>query len=499
MRSDANSHTSVSAPPTKKTDANGGAVADLRRLERLFDDFDWPDRRAFVRTRKRVHERALGVLEACSGEEQAHTALLLVAIELFTALKVELASSPYQAARLVQRLVDVAGVSRLALARAVLRAPELLALPPDAAVGVQLGMLMAFAPLRSASLWTSDRGKRIRCVCHLGDGPSRGAQQLAKRLLAGETVDSGARRLLLGIAIGRGRQPVGALIGSANAGERELARALLGDAAPMLAALLRRDIQIAETAASEHALIEASERKLVRLGFDLHDGPLQDLAALADDLRLFRAQLELELGPLDERKLVRGRIEDLEAQLAALDAELRRLSNEVHVASVLLNRPFRGALRDRVQAFAARTGIRPRLTLAGDMNLLSTSQQIALLNIVQEALSNVREHAQASKVEITVTSDERGVEAKVTDDGQGFELEPTLMRAARGGRIGLLAMNERARLLGGECRIESRRGGPTEVSVALKRWLPLLQEPRGGDQPGRRERRSRKPQPSATG
>jgi signal transduction histidine kinase len=488
-------HLSADQPATSASESS--ALADLRRVEQAFEDCPWPERRAFTKARKRAHEHALHVLAGGSDGGRARAALLAAAADLTGALAVELAASPREAARLVSRLERI-GLPRAELAREVLRAPDVLALLPGVAVKAELAMLMAFAPLRGVSLWTRDRGERIRCAAHLGDGPSRGAQQLAKRLLAGETVESGARRLLLGIPIGRSQQPVGALIGSANPGERDLARALLAEAAPLLAALLRRDIQIAETAAAEQALIEASERKLVRLGFDLHDGPIQDLAALADDLRLFRDQLELELGPLDERKLVSGRIEDLEAQLGALDGELRRLSNEVQAASVLLNRPFRAALRERVQAFAARTGIRPRLTVAGDMNLLSTSQQIALLNIIQEALSNVREHAQASTVEITLSSDDQGVEAKVTDDGRGFELEPTLMRAAREGRIGLLAMNERVRLLGGECRIESRSGGPTEVTVALKRWRSLQQEPRGAGQPGRQERRSRDAQPSAT-
>src|SRR5207245_4146203 len=131
------------------------------------------------------------------------------------------------------------------------------------------------------------------------------------------------------------------------------------------------------------------------------------------------------------------------------------------------------ALRNRVQAFTLRTGIKPRLRLAGDMSLVSTSQQIALLNIIQEALSNVREHAHATKVQIVVSSSRNGVEAKVIDIGRGFEIEPTLMRAAREGRIGLLAINERVRLLGGQCRIDSRRGGPTIVSVSLEPWLPL--------------------------
>ena len=108
--------------------------------------------------------------------------------------------------------------------------------------------------------------------------------------------------------------------------------------------MLERDALLSGNAASERALLESSERKLTRLGFDLHDGPIQDVAMLAEDLRLLRDQLELVYGPLTTRKSVDGRIEDLDAQLVSLDAELRRLSSEVQAASVLLNKPFNAAL-----------------------------------------------------------------------------------------------------------------------------------------------------------
>jgi len=338
--------------------------------------------------------------------------------------------------------------------------------------------LMAFAPLRSVSLWRLDTAERVNCACHVGEGaPSRGAQQLAGQLLAGRRPQPGERRLLLGFPVERCEQPVAALVGCADPGGRDRGHALMSEALPMLAAIVQREILLAENASSVRTLVESSERKLTRLGFDLHDGPIQDVAVLAEDLRLFQDQLEPVLGPLGQNKLVRGRIEDLDAQLAALDGELRRLASEVQAASVLLSRPFPEALRDRVQAFTLRTAIKPRLRLAGDMSLVSTSQQIALLNIIQEALSNIREHAHATKVQIVVSSSRAGLEAKVIDDGRGFDLEPTLMRAAREGRIGLLAINERVRLLGGKCRIDSRSGGPTTVSVSLEPWPPLHSQP----------------------
>ncbi len=195
---------------------------------------------------------------------------------------------------------------------------------------------------------------------------------------------------------------------------------------------------------------------------------------LADDLRLFRDQLESVLASAPQRKIFHGRLEDLDAQLVALDSELRRISNEVHAASVLLNRPFGAAVEDIIRAFHARTNVRPRLELEGDMNLLSGSQQIALLNVIHEALTNIREHSDATRVAVLVSASADGVEAQVSDNGRGFDVESTLVRVARKGHLGLVAMHERVRLLGGQCRIDSRPGGPTLINVALERWEPLV-------------------------
>jgi signal transduction histidine kinase len=278
---------------------------------------------------------------------------------------------------------------------------------------------------------------------------------------------------LLGQPVGSSLQPPAALVGVARPWMREECEAFLAEAAPKLAAVLERDSLLAGNAASEREQLEASRRRLTRMGFDLHDGPIQDVALLAEDVRLFGDQLKPLLGALDEHQLVRGRIEDLDSQLAALDAGLRRLSHEVRGATLLLNRPFGMAVHDHCEAFFARTGIEPRLSIDGDIATISTSQQIALLNIINQALNNIREHANANAVEVAVTVTEEGVDARVSDDGQGFDLEQTLIRAAREGRVGLLAINERTRLLGGRCRIDSRPGGPTVVSVAFARWLPL--------------------------
>lgn len=218
-------------------------------------------------------------------------------------------------------------------------------------------------------------------------------------------------------------------------------------------------------------LATAAERLLARLRFDLHDGPQQDVVLLAEDLRLLRSQLERVLDDHPDRDRVLGHLDDLQARLFSLDADLRRLS-------AFVESPFGEtesvpqALAQIADEFASRSGIAPGLVLEGDFSGLSDSQQITLLNLIREALSNIREHAQAEHVAIRVCAGEEGIAATITDDGCGFDPESMLVEAARGGHLGLVGMHERAQLLGGHTRIDSRPGGPTVVSVTLPAWRP---------------------------
>ena len=93
----------------------------------------------------------------------------------------------------------------------------------------------------------------------------------------------------------------------------------------------------------EPDLAAANERLLVRLGFDLHDGPLQQVHALAQDLRLLREQV-LTLVGSDHRQPLVGRFGDLEAQLAELHQDLRDLAHSLEPRS-LLQQPRPGRSR----------------------------------------------------------------------------------------------------------------------------------------------------------
>lgn len=218
------------------------------------------------------------------------------------------------------------------------------------------------------------------------------------------------------------------------------------------------------------AVLAAVQRRLDRIRFDLHDGPQQDIHLLALDLDLFRKQLlpSVEQDPNRERLL--GRLDDLSAQLAELDRHIRQLSTSLE-SPFLVAEPLPGAIEELAAAFAARTGVVPETRLSGDFSELSDSQQIALLAVIREALSNVRKHSGADEVTIELSADaERGVEARVLDNGCGFDPAIVLPRARREGHLGAVGMHERIRMLEGETRIESAPGGPTVVSVVLPVW-----------------------------
>ena len=219
----------------------------------------------------------------------------------------------------------------------------------------------------------------------------------------------------------------------------------------------------------EPGLAAANERLLVRLGFDLHDGPLQQVYVLAQDVRLLREQVAVLVAD-EHRDPVVGRFADLESQLAELHRDLRDLAHSLEPRS-LLQEPLPSAVRRELAALSRRTGISTSVELHGSFDALSASQRIALLRVLQEALSNIRQHSGSREVAVTLRNGD-GVCMEVRDDGRGFE--PAEVGPAEDGQsgIGLVGMRERLRLLGGRVELESAPGGPTIVRATLPHWLP---------------------------
>ena len=220
--------------------------------------------------------------------------------------------------------------------------------------------------------------------------------------------------------------------------------------------------------AFEPGLAEANERLLVRLGFDLHDGPLQQVYALAQDIRLLREQVVVLVGS-EHREPVVGRFADLESQLAELHQDLRDLAHSLEPRS-LLQQPLPDAVERELAALSRRAGISTTLEREGSFDTLTASQRIALLRVLQEALSNIRQHSGATEVAVALRNGSNGLCMEVRDDGHGFDPEAVRPDADGQSGIGVVGMRERLRLLGGRLEIESGPEGPTVVRAMLPSW-----------------------------
>jgi signal transduction histidine kinase len=203
--------------------------------------------------------------------------------------------------------------------------------------------------------------------------------------------------------------------------------------------------------------VEASELERRRWARELHDESLQELAAIK--LRL-GALLNAPPDALEEA--VAQATEHIDASIAAM----RGLITDMRPAS-LDQLGVAPALEALVQRSAALFGL--AITLRADLGVeagheperLAPEIETTIYRVVQEALTNVVKHAEATKVDVEVHEHDGSVEIRVRDDGRGFDVE------ASSDGFGLIGMRERIRLAAGRYWIDSEPGGGTEVHVVL--------------------------------
>jgi signal transduction histidine kinase len=394
-------------------------------------------------------------------------------VELGAALELDDADVRGAAAAVAEASALPLPAARYALFREISRSPKLLELPPLVAVEIVLGVLLGFGVLSDATLWARTRNG-VECLLGLGSagGPSRRVRAEAKA-----TLRQRSRLSLLGgsqlrsAPVLRFGEAYAAIVGRVGSLEQPVADAYLGEAAAALGPIVERERLLEHSTAREQTLLASSERRLMRLGFDLHDGPIQDVLALAADVRLLQEQVYpfvLE----SHREQAYGRFDDLSARLVELDHQLREIAHSLETKSVV-SRPLGEILHREVDSFSERSGIEAELEIRGDPDSLSSAQRITVFRAIQEALANVREHAGATSVYVRVRARRSAIELQIVDDGVGFEVERALAKAAQRGRLGLVGIAERVHMVGGAFEVESRPGGPTTLKLTLPRWEPL--------------------------
>jgi signal transduction histidine kinase len=206
----------------------------------------------------------------------------------------------------------------------------MLELPPLVALELQLGLLLGLDVLSDATLWIRTPGG-LDCLLALGAEarPSRRVRAEAKATLRGRS-----RLSLLGgsqlraAPVFRFGEAYAAIVGRIGAVEQNVADAYLSETAAAVSPVIERERLLEHSASRERTLIASAERRLMRLGFDLHDGPIQDVLALAADVQLLQKQVYpfvLE----DYREQAHGRFDDLSGRLVELDRQLREIAHSL--------------------------------------------------------------------------------------------------------------------------------------------------------------------------
>ena len=131
-----------------------------------------------------------------------------------------------------------------------------------------------------------------------------------------------------------------------------------------------------------------------------------------------------------------------------------------------------GAIRRVTDRFAQESGVAARVAVTGSLSPLPTTAEVTLLRCVQGALANVRTHAAADQVVVSLDETVDSLRVDIVDDGRGFDTASWWAEAPgspREGGYGLRATRARLREVGGGLSIESAPGEGTAVSA----WIPL--------------------------
>ena len=210
-------------------------------------------------------------------------------------------------------------------------------------------------------------------------------------------------------------------------------------------------------------IAQVQEHERFRIAQELHDTVQQFLGRLPFDLDVCRAGVRTE--PAETEAILQHCLVDVEETAQAL----RQIRNDLapHQLEAGLSRP----LQELIDRFGARTGLDMNLSFEADVDVrLSLEARHALYRVIQQALDNIRTHAHAHRVGVTLTMLDQ-LHFGIVDDGQGFSVEQKLQFGRHGG-FGLKSMEARIAALGGELKIVSALGRGTQVIG----WLPIISE-----------------------
>lgn len=210
--------------------------------------------------------------------------------------------------------------------------------------------------------------------------------------------------------------------------------------------------RLAQHASTVEQLTTSQERN--RLARELHDTLAHSLSAVAVQLEAIDTLLDPNAGEVKD--LLQGSLVTTRSGLAETRRALRALR-----ASPLEDLGLSLAIRDLAESMVARSGLKLSLDLSERLEILSPELEQGIYRVVQEALENVAQHAQAKHVKLQLTQNSNCLSLTISDDGRGFD--PKNIDILN--QFGIQGMRERTEMLGGRLELDSHPEGGTTIQV----------------------------------
>ena len=205
----------------------------------------------------------------------------------------------------------------------------------------------------------------------------------------------------------------------------------------------------------------AQEDERKRIARELHDDVSPSLLLLIQRLDAVTSSNRPRLS-----ESLRESLEDLRNQAVEALEGLRRCAQDLR-PRILDDLGLVAALEWITEDMAKNQGIDANVEVIGAERTLPAETQLLLFRIAQEASSNIRRHAEASRVVVKLEFEENNVKLSISDNGKGFEVPESIGDLTSAGRLGIMGMFERAQLLRGTLDIKSELGKGTQVVAEL--------------------------------
>jgi two-component system sensor histidine kinase DegS len=205
-------------------------------------------------------------------------------------------------------------------------------------------------------------------------------------------------------------------------------------------------------------VVEAQESERQRLSRQIHDGPAQALSNF-----ILQTEIAMRLFDIDAER-ARAELQSLKASATTTFQKVRDFIFDLR-PMMLDDLGLVPTVRRYVDAFKEKTGVPASLTVTGADYRMDSAREVVIFRGIQELLSNVRQHAQATQVRLTLDFDPHRVRVVAEDNGKGFD--PQTAKTAKQTASGLPTLQERMDLLSGTLQIDSQPGQGARVVMEV--------------------------------